>query len=201
MKKTKNVGNIPENAILLTSDVVGLYPNIPHNAGLKALGNMLEAREHKLSLLKIELKWSVFVLEKNYFEFNGDVKKQISGTAIGTKFAPPYACLFIDDLETKFLQSRSLQPLVLFRYIDNIFFIWSHGNEKLENFLDNNLSSFDNNIKFTYESSKDNVIFLDLIVKLSKGRLTTDLHVKDTDRYQYLHFSSSHPDHTKRSII
>ena len=201
LKKTKNVGNIPENAILLTSDVVGLYPNIPHNAGLKALGNMLEAREHKLSLLKIELKWSVFVLEKNYFEFNGDVKKQISGTAIGTKFAPPYACLFIDDLETKFLQSRSLQPLVLFRYIDNIFFIWSHGNEKLENFLDNNLSSFDNNIKFTYESSKDNVIFLDLIVKLSKGRLTTDLHVKDTDRYQYLHFSSSHPDHTKRSII
>ena len=43
--------------------------------------------------------------------------------------------------------------------------------------------------------------FLDLIVKLSKGRLTTDLHVKDTDRHQYLHFNSSHPDHTKRSII
>ena len=41
-----------------------------------------------------------FVLENNYFEFNGDVKKQISGTAIGTKFAPPYACIFMDDLET-----------------------------------------------------------------------------------------------------
>ena len=106
----------------------------------------------------------------------------------------------MDHLETKFLQSQSLQPLVWFRYIDDIFFIRTHGNDKLEKFLDD-LNSFDNNIKFTHESSKDNVIFLDLIVKLSKGRLTTDLHVKDTDRHQYLHFNSSDPDHTKRSII
>ena len=200
LKKIKNVGNIPENAILVTADVVGLYPNIPHNAGLKALSNMLEAREHKAVSTEDLVKMARFVLENNYFEFNGDVKKQISGTAIGTKFAPPYACIFMDDLETKFLQSQSLQPLVWFRYIDDIFFIWTHGNDKLEKFLDD-LNSFDNNIKFTHESSKDNVIFLDLIVKLSKGRLTTDLHVKDTDRHQYLHFNSSHPDHTKRSII
>ena len=46
------------------------------------------------------VKMARFVLENNYFEFNGDVKKQISGTAIGTKFAPPYACIFMDDLET-----------------------------------------------------------------------------------------------------
>ena len=31
----------------MTANVVGLYPNIPPNAGLKALSNMLEAREHK----------------------------------------------------------------------------------------------------------------------------------------------------------
>ena len=47
LKKIRNVGNFPENAILVTADVVGQYPNIPHNAGLKALNNMLGAREHK----------------------------------------------------------------------------------------------------------------------------------------------------------
>ena len=98
------------------------------------------------------------------------------------------------------LQSQSLQPLVWLRYIDDIFFIWTRGKDKLEKFLDD-LNSFDNNIKFTHESSKENVTFLDLIVKLSKCRLTTDLHIKDTDRHQYLHFNSSSPDHTKRSII
>ena len=128
---------------------------------------MLEAREHKVVFTDVLVKMAHFVLENNYFEFNGDVKKQISGTAIGTKFAPPYACIFMDDLETKFLQSQSLQPLVWFRYINDIFFIWTHGKDKLEKFL-NDLNSFDNNIKFTHESSKENVTFLDLIVKLSK---------------------------------
>ena len=106
----------------------------------------------------------------------------------------------MDDLEIKFLQSQSLQPLAWFRYIDDIFFIWTHGKDKLEKFLDD-LNRFDNYIKFTHESSKENVTFLDLIVKLSKGCLTTDLHIKDTDRHQFLHFNSSHSDHTKRSII
>ena len=28
-----------------------------------------------------------------------------------------------------------------------------------------------------------------------------DLHVKSTDRHQFLHYTSSHPEHTKRSIV
>ena len=123
---------------------------------------MFEARKHKAVSTDNLVKMARFVLENNYFKFNGDVKKQISGTEIGT---PSYVCIFMDDLETKFLQSQSLQPLVWFRYIDDIFFIWTHGNDKLEKFLDD-LNIFDNNIKFTYESSKENVTFLDLIVKL-----------------------------------
>ena len=101
-KRLKKIGNIPENAILVTADVARLYPNTPHNAGLKALSNMLEAREHKVVSTEDLVKMAHLVLENNYFEFNGDVKKQISGTAIGTKFALPYASIFMDDLETNF---------------------------------------------------------------------------------------------------
>ena len=106
----------------------------------------------------------------------------------------------MNEPETKFLQSQSLQSFAPFRYIDDIFFIWTHGKNKLEKFLDHR-NGFDNNINFTHESSKENVTFLNLIVKLSKGRLTTDLHIKDTDRHQYLHFNSSHTNPTKRLII
>ena len=53
LKKIKNVGNIPENAILVTADVVGLYPNIPHSAALKLLVICLKQGKIKLSLLKI----------------------------------------------------------------------------------------------------------------------------------------------------
>ena len=53
-----------------------------------------------------------FVLKNNYFEFGNKIKQQISGTAIGTKFALPYACIFMSDLATKLLEGQHLQPLV-----------------------------------------------------------------------------------------
>ena len=171
-----------------------------HNAGLKAVNKILDATEKSSVSTDDLVKMTRFVLENNYFEFNGDVIKLTSETVIGTKFVPPYGYIFLDELKTKSLQSQSLQPLVWFRYINNIFFIWINGKEKLEKFLDD-LNSFGTNIKFTHESSKDSVIFLVLMVKLSKGRLTTDLQVIHTNWNLYLHFNSSHLDHTKRSII
>ena len=37
-------------------------------------------------------------------------------------------------------------------------------------------------------------------VKLSEGQIEMDLYIKPKDRHQYLHYSSSHPEYTKRSI-
>ena len=42
LKKIKQIRNLPEDSILVTADVVGLYPSIPHELGLKALGKALE---------------------------------------------------------------------------------------------------------------------------------------------------------------
>ena len=61
----------------------------------------------------------------------------ISFAAIGTKFAPAYACIFMNDTETKFLKAQELQPLVLFRYIDDVFFVSTHGPDKPVPFIEN----------------------------------------------------------------
>ena len=47
LEKIKTIGSVPENAIFVTADVVGLYPNIPHQAGLNALKEALEKRDIK----------------------------------------------------------------------------------------------------------------------------------------------------------
>ena len=52
INKIGQIGDIPENAILVTADVVGLYPNIPHKDGLKALKNALEREKKSIFLLK-----------------------------------------------------------------------------------------------------------------------------------------------------
>ena len=62
-------------------------------------------------------------------------------------------------------------------------------------------NNFNPNIKFTYEFSEESINFLDLNVKFSSGKLQTSLYVKPTDCHQYLHFQSSHPKHTKKSIV
>ena len=63
------------------------------------------------------------------------------------------------------------------------------------------LNNHQPNIKLTYTFSKNCVPFPDLYIQLSGGELTTYLHIKPTDRHQYLYFTSSHPNHTKRSIV
>ena len=51
-----------------------------------------------------------FFLKNNYFEFYSCIKQQISGTTIGTKFTPPYTCIFKDKVQNEFLESKNTKP-------------------------------------------------------------------------------------------
>ena len=101
-------------------------------------------------------------------------KLQLSGTAIGTKCAPIYACIYMDKFENKYLSLQSGKPVVWQRYIDDIFFVWTHVEKELHKFMEdlNNHQP-----KFTYTFIKNCVPFLDLDVQLSRSELTTYLHI------------------------
>ena len=47
LDKLKDLGEIPEGAILVTADVVGLYPSIPHTEGLEVLRKQYDKFLHK----------------------------------------------------------------------------------------------------------------------------------------------------------
>ena len=74
-----------------------------------------------------------------------------------------------------------------------MFFIWTHGEKRLQTFLEK-LDKIHPNITSTHASRKENISFLD-------PNIIYDLHIKPTDRHQYLHYSSSHIEHTKQSIV
>ena len=94
LKKLKAVDKISKGAILVTADAVGLYPSIPHDG---ALENSKDKFKDKMVPNKDIIKMLDFVLKNNLFEFDCKFYQQISGTAIGTKFAPPCACIFMDS--------------------------------------------------------------------------------------------------------
>ena len=96
-----------------------------------------------------------------------------------------------------FLEMQVLYLLVWFRYKDDVFLFGLVGRDS---FLEK-LNKSDLNLQFTHETSKESISFLGLRVVLSNVHLLTDMHIKSSDRHQFEHFTSSHPDHTKRSII
>ena len=139
------------------------------------------------------------MLKSNNFEFNGRHYLQKRGTAIGTRMAPSYANIFMDRLERRLIQNAEVKPLIWWRYIDDIFIVWTEGEDRLKEFI-NYLNNAHDTIKFTYKWSKHEIDFLDVKVLNESGVLETDVFIKPTDSHQYLHYSSCHPGACKRSI-
>ena len=182
LKKIANLPPLPDDLILCTIDVVGLYPNIPHEEGLIAIRKALDTRKDKTISTDSLIELAECVLKNNIFEHDKSVFKQLRGTAIGTKMAPPYAIIFMDSLEEDILSNSLLKPLVWWRYIDDIFIMWEHGEEELKKFLET-LNCYHPTTKFTAEYSRAKINFLDVTVMKNGNQLVTDLYVKPTDAH------------------
>ena len=105
----------------------------------------------------------------------------------------------MDQVATDFLRAKGNVPIMRFLYTDNVFFIWTHGENELKSFMEK-LNQFHQSLSFTYESNKKENAFSDYKVNLSENKLTTDLYIKPTDTRKYLDYNSSHPEYTKKLI-
>ena len=185
LNKLQTLNNIPKDTLLVTLDVSSLYTNIPHQEGIEACREALNSRTTKQPPTEDLAELIKQILTKNNFEFGDSHFLQIHGTAMGTRMAPSYANIFMGKLEKELLAHSRKKPTVWWRYIDDVFALWTHGEESLNNFI-GEINQAHPTIKFTAEWSKESVSFLDTTVKLEDGQLVTDLFVKPTDTHQYL---------------
>ena len=96
-----------------------------------------------------------------------------------------YAIVFMHQFETMAMASFTLKPSVWWRYIDDVFCVWTHGEESLLQL--EHLNFLNRSITFSVDYSPTSVHFLDVIVNVDpQGVLSTDLHVKPTDTHQFL---------------
>ena len=110
-----------------------------------------------------------------------------------------HVCLWI-KLKLLFLKPKKYSLWCGLDVLATCFFIWRHGEQEFQIFL-HSLNEFHTNIKFTHESSKESIAFLDLKVSIKNSRIITDLYVKSTDCHQYFHYFSAHPNYTKQSLV
>ena len=190
---------LPPGTLLVTWDVKSLYTNIPHEGGTKACNHFMTLDNFPDNKIQTILSFIKLVLTCNNLVFQGNHFIQQTGTAMGTRMAPTYANLYMGYLENELLDKSPLKPLVWKRYIDDIFFLWTHGVNKLNDFLQQ-CNSFDPHIKFEQTFSPTTIPFLDVHVIIKEGKIETDLYTKPTDTHQYLNWTSYHPRHTKTAI-
>ena len=106
---------------------------------------------------------------------------------MGTICAPSFANIFMGHSEQKYVYPLiEGKSLTYFRYIDDIFLIWTGTKNELVQFF-KDLNKKHLSIKFDYKASKDRIVFLDTEIYLHNGKLHTKIYRKETGRQHYLH--------------
>jgi len=90
------------------------------------------------------------------------------------------------------------------RFIDDIFLIWTGSQQQLDEFM-GKINSHHRTIKFTHETSENEVTFLDVTAYKGEKFQTTGIldvktHIKPTNKQLYVYASSYHPPATKLAI-
>ena len=75
-------------------------------------------------------------LKGNYFEFNGEMYQQVCGCAMGNRFSPTFASIYVAEWEEATISKSSKSSLLYLRYLDDILIIWRHSKEEFWNFFE-----------------------------------------------------------------
>lgn len=200
--KIKSINiNQTDSFTLVTGDITSLYTNMHIDRSIQCVATAFQNHpdpfrpdKQLLDLLEISLKF-------NDFNFNNAQYLQVMGTAMGKRFAPALANLYLIDWDLQAMSNFHIKPTAFYRYLDDIFFLWpTQRIDQLKHF-ETFLNSIIPDITVTLEHSPTHINFLDVTIFFHDNQLHTKTYFKDTDTHQLLHKSSHHPRHTFNGLI
>ena len=195
---------LPENCMLVTTDIIGLYLNIPHEDGINCLGEALEERTDKTIPTSFILKLMELIQDYNIFEFHdGQLWKQLVGVAMGIHPAPPFADTYLSrridnqiiEASLKYGKDGKSPIRIMKRFLDDILKLFTGTSKQLHCLLDD-MNKIHPTLKFTMahttlinEPEEDrcdcqpqiSIPFLDTSLKLENGKIEVDLYRKETN--------------------
>lgn len=143
-----------DSCFLFSMDVESLYTNIDTQMGMAAVQAAFDRsrpEEHLLQLLQLNLT-------RNDFQFDRKTFLQIKGTAMGKRFSPAYANIYMAEWERTALEKCQKLPLVYLRYLDDIWGVWTHTREDFQEFV-GVLNSHHQSIKLVPVLQEGEVVF------------------------------------------
>ena len=115
-------------------DVKALYPSVPRKEARESAKEALNCRSNPTIPTNDVLLMMDLVLDNNNFSFNGKHYIQTEGTAIGSHLGMNYASTYIGSWEKILFEKADKTPLVYYRFVDDIWGLWTDGLESLHDF-------------------------------------------------------------------
>lgn len=196
---------IPPDSFLFSLDVDSLYTNTETKSGLSAVQKMLYKYPDSFRPDRDLLRLLELNLTRNDFVFDSKYYLQIKGTAMGKSFAHSYVNIVMAVWEETALSGCFIAPLHYYRFLEDIWVVWSGSIEQFNNFI-SDLNGIDPSIHLKSVVSRKLMVCVEISV--FKGpyfhqtnKLDIKVYFKPTDTHALLHKSSFHPKHTFRGIV
>ena len=185
-------------------DVESLYTNMTLDRILLTVQQAFHENPNPFRPDDPILKLLSLTLYNNDFEFDGQFFLQLRAVAMGRKYAPSTANLYLKELDHAASYRYHIHPLLYSRLLDDIFGIWPGTLSKLLTFQ-KFLNTIIPGIKITITLRHQIIEFLDTRVYKHHSpdgscSVYTKVFVKPTDAHRLLH-RSFHPIHTFKSIV
>ena len=123
-------GPLPENALLVSWDVVSMFPNIDNTLGISAVKQALNSRSIKVQSTECITEVVEICLKSNNCQSEDYNYLQQHGMAMGPKNACSYADLAMGVIDDK-VNEGEIKPKLWWRYQDDIFVFYIGRRENL----------------------------------------------------------------------
>lgn len=197
VEKIKDI-ELKDDEVLVSFDVVGLFPNVPLDVAFEAIEKFLNESNIDPNERETLLKLTKLCMTQNIFRFRDKFYRQQSGVSIGNSASGMVSDFFMAFFEMK-IHNEPWFPEWWFRYVDDILAIVKRN--MLRETLDR-LNSFYPSIQFTMEVEENGSIpFLDLRIMRSGEKLEFSIYRKPTDSQMLINANSFHHESHKHAAF
>ncbi|GAB0095859.1 uncharacterized protein DMENIID0001_112930 [Sergentomyia squamirostris] len=182
---------VPPDYIMISLDVVALFPNIPRQLALDIAKEQWDIiKEHTPIGMNLFMSILKHCLEHSRFVYNGQNYMQIDGMPMGGPLSPIIADLVMNYALTKITQKLNVNILCLTKYVDDIFCLVPK--DKVA-YIQESFNAFHPKLQFTVELEKENSIaFLDTYVTRRETKLVSIWYKKPIASDRMLNYFSNH---------